>query len=51
MVAPFIWLLNGLPLLMGVVFWNSGQGSVGGVVLYCGLYLLAYRRLVRFRWG
>lgn len=49
MTSPYLWALCSLSVLPAVLWWNEGRVLSVWLLIFCGLYLVLYRAIVRFR--
>lgn len=48
-VAPYLWALNAAGAVWASVFWQSRPALIGGALGFCVFYVLAYRRIVKWK--
>lgn len=47
-LAPWLWILHGVPVLLGVLVWDKTGMQIAVFAGFVGAYLLIYRRLAHF---
>jgi UDP-N-acetylmuramyl pentapeptide phosphotransferase/UDP-N-acetylglucosamine-1-phosphate transferase len=48
-VAPYFWVINAFAILWAALFWSHKPMLIAGVLTFCALYLVLYRRIVLWR--
>lgn len=48
-VAPRVWVLSGIPMLLAIVFWKHTTILVIGFLACFAGYIYLYRRIIRYR--
>ncbi|MDQ5942065.1 MAG: hypothetical protein QG572_878 [Pseudomonadota bacterium] len=49
MTSPYLWVLCSLSVLPAVLWWDDGMVLGLWLMLFCGVYLVIYRAIVRFQ--
>lgn len=47
--SPYLWLLGGVGVLLGSVFWNNTSALIGCFLLFSVLYVQIFVSIVRFK--